>query len=200
MARLGAERWALVKRLYENSELTVAEIAVFADVAESSIYQHIRRNGWTSGRRPGVSPRKTKERHVPATGALLALEGAGEGAGERAPGAQREAGAPGTAAGADGLDRAGTARRLWHALDRHLEELIAHGAPEGQIRTAQNLATLARTLQSLVGVERELAAEREREAADEGPDDIDEFRNEISRRLEGLLGRPGTGDGAARGG
>lgn len=167
MPHLPDDRLTLVRRLYETSEMTIAEIAVLADVSESAIYQRARRERWTNWRRPGVTPRRAKPRPPLApTPALLAL-GHGRDADCRDPGRIEdaetgEAGAtPHDRAPLDRnpLDRAATARRLWLAVDRHLADLETYGGPEGMIRAAQNLATLARTLETLVDVERELAPE-----------------------------------------
>lgn len=207
MPHLAEDRLALVRRLYENSELTIGEIAVLADVSESAIYQRARREEWANWRRPGVTPRRIKTRPPLApTPALLALchgrsrdddfrdpgrigdweTGAGEAASLDRPPLDRPA--------LDGasLDRAGTARRLWLAVDRHLADLETYGGPEGMIRAAQNLATLARTLETLVDVERELAPAPASSTAGRVPgigSDIsyEEFRLEIARRLEAYV-------------
>ena len=186
MPHLPEDRLALVRKLYEASELTIAEIAILADVSESAIYQRARREQWATARRPGVSPRRQKRRPPLApTPALQALAGEAEtGLPEGDP---REAGAP-SPAGDDDIDRAATAGRLWRAIDRHLRDLHAQDAAADTIRAAQNLAALARTLQTLVDVERGLQRDRGPLAPplDEGPVDIDEFRNEIARRIENL--------------
>jgi hypothetical protein len=205
MPHLPEDRLALVRKLYESSELTIAEIAILAEVSESAIYQRARREQWATTRRPGVTPRRHKLRPpLPPTPALLALEGDGEPAktqGEppqaeppRADPLQAEPAQPVAPApsGVEDIDRAATAGRLWRAIDRHLEGLHEDGAPSGTIRAAQDLSALARTLQTLVGLEQGLGNQghgaRQAPADDEGPEDIDEFRNEIARRLECLLG------------
>lgn len=227
MPHLGDDRLALVRRLYETSELTIAEIAVLADVSESAIYQRARREEWANWRRPGVTPRRAKPRPPLApTPALLALghgrdtdgrhhanaHGRGHGRDDdfRDPGriGDRETGA-GEAASLDrppldrpaldgaSPDRAATARRLWLAVDRHLADLETYGGPEGMIRAAQNLATLARTLETLVDVERELAPQPRPHGRPAGgpygePDlahggDMEEHRRRLAEKLEGLL-------------
>ncbi len=204
MPHLPEDRLALVRRLYEASELTIAEIAVLAEVSESAIYQRARRETWATTRRPGVTPRRQKLRPpVPPTPALRALAGDQGTAASRtltpslSRSREREEPAAGAApaalpgvAGFQDVDRAETARRLWLAVNRHLAMLEAEDAPDGAIRAAQNLSTLARTLETLIDVERGLArdASARTQPLDEGPEDIDEFRNEIARRLESLLG------------
>lgn len=204
MPHLDNDRLALVRRLYETSELTIAEIAVLADVSESAIYQRARREEWANWRRPGVTPRRIKPRPPLApTPALLAL-GHGRDADSRRHG--RDAiEADGAETGEAGvapperapLDRAATARRLWLAVDRHLADLETYGGPEGMIRAAQNLATLARTLETLVDVERELAPQPRPHGRPAGgpygePDlahggDMEEHRRRLAEKLEGLL-------------
>jgi len=216
MPHLPEDRLALVRKLYETSELTIAEIAILAEVSESAIYQRARREQWATTRRPGVNPRRVKRRPpLPPTPALAALAGQPE-AGPpevessqtapslmapevpQAPGqdsasqdsARQDSG--GRDSGGQDIDRAATARRLWRAIDRHLEGLEADEAPETEIRAAQNLSTLARTLETLVGLERGLVEEQQAARPggpypDEGPEDIDEFRYEIARRLENLV-------------
>lgn len=205
MSRLPEDRHTLVRKLYEESELTVAEIAILADVSESAIYQRARREQWQSARGPGVTPRRHKLRPPPpATPALQALAGpqggAVEGPGSAACGMAGETARPGL----PDVDRAETARRLWLAVDRHLDDLYRRGAPDSEIRAAQNFAALARTLETLVDVERGLRqdpedhtggrAGRKAPPVHEGPADIDEFRNEIAHRLEGLLAAHRAGD------
>jgi len=197
MPHLPEDRLALVRKLYESSELTIAEIAILAEVSESAIYQRARREQWATTRRPGVTPRKVKLRPpLPPTPALAALSGAAlADDGEASPpeAGQADSGATGLATpGFADIDRAATAGRLWRAIDRHLAGLHEAGAPSGTIRAAQDLSALARTLQTLVDLERGLAPEsgekQQAPANDKGPEDIDEFRDEIARRLEGLLG------------
>ena len=199
MPHLPQDRLALVRKLYESSELTIAEIAILAEVSESAIYQRARREQWATTRRPGVTPRKVKLRPpLPPTPALAALSGtapADDGEASPPEAGQADSGATGLATpGFADIDRAATAGRLWRAIDRHLAGLHEEGAPSGTIHAAQDLSALARTLQTLVDLERGLASEKGgqarpgRDVPDEGPKDIDEFRSEIVRRLEGLLG------------
>lgn len=195
MPHLAPDKITLIRKLYEDSELTVAEIAILGEVSESAIYQRARRERWTSARQPGITPRKEKLRQPPPpTPALLALAGE-TGDGEILVPSGTPSGAPGgVPASEDGafadVDRAETARRLWLAVNRHLADLHENGAPESMVRAAQNFAALARTLETLVDVERSLDAGRQaaNRYPDEGPEDIDEFRNEIARRLEAMLG------------
>lgn len=204
MPHLGDDRLALVRRLYETSELTIAEIAVLADVSESAIYQRARREEWANWRRPGVTPRRAKPRPPLApTPALLALGDGRDTDGRDADGIEAaETGEAGAALDRPpldrpALDRAATARRLWLAVDRHLADLETYGGPEGMIRAAQNLATLARTLETLVDVERELAPQPRPHGRPAGgpygePDlahggDMEEHRRRLAEKLEGLL-------------
>ncbi len=203
MPHLPEDRLALVRKLYEASELTIAEIAILAEVSESAIYQRARREQWATTRRPGVTPRKVKLRPpLPPTPALLALEGNGEPAetqgeprqADPPEAGQADSGATGLATpGFADIDRAATAGRLWRAIDRHLAGLHEAGAPSGTIRAAQDLSALARTLQTLVDLERGLTPERggARQARDvslpDGFDDIDAFRAAVTRRLESLI-------------
>lgn len=85
-----------------------------------------------------------------------------------------------------GIDRHGAMRRLWAALETQLADL--DGAEEAKI------ASLARTLEKLVGVERGLDAGNGAEAAggdggaDGAPDEADfaAFLDELARRVEAI--------------
>lgn len=156
------DRWDMVRRLYEETRFTVAEIALFANVSRAALYKRAKREGWTSTRRPG----QWRKPPLPPSAALAALAGDPRATGRAEGGA--------------------ITRRLWAALDRHLDDIETLEADHGAARAAQNLATLTRTLETLIDVERGMTAQAQA-APDEGPMDLDEFRDQIAKRLEALL-------------
>lgn len=85
------------------------------------------------------------------------------------------------------IDRATLVARLFGAVERQIAE-IEHrfdGAepPSLEEKDARTLGALARTLELLIGLEKQAGR-----AADEPEPDIDAFRRDLARRLESLRG------------
>lgn len=153
-----------IQRSYEtNPHITLEEIARHAGCTASAVTHMARRRGWT---RAG--------RGAPVSPAAMLA----------APAAERRM----------LLDA------LWLVASRHVGELQAAGVEataDGAHDLAQGtrtLMTVVRTVEKLMEMEAEAAeAARAVPYLDEGPADIDEFRNEIARRLEAMLGVPPGG-------
>jgi hypothetical protein len=112
-------------------------------------------------------------------------------------------------AAADASSRGGTRDaligKLWRAAEKRaltIEQRISGAADddiEGVERDAKVLASLARTMRELIGLEQAAAdaakpQAMERDEDDEPPRDIDAFRDALAERLESLReGRAGGG-------
>lgn len=167
MERRAEERWAVIRRLYEGDELTVAEIAVLARLTTRAIQHHARIENW---------PRRTgngRVRHPRPAAAPLALADPGP--------------APKTGGAAAGTDRRAMIGRLWAALDRYLQDDEA-GENDADPRRPQTLDVLVRTIERLSGMERGGEGEAETPA----PADEAALRAELARRVEALAGEGGT--------
>jgi|GEM_PF-2671644 len=99
---------------------------------------------------------------------------------------------------ADPSNRRAILNTLWLAATQQAAALSAKSVAGGRDIDAQALMASVRTVEKLMDMDDGAGAPGASapDAAacrDEGPEDIDEFRAEIARRLEGLLGRgPGT--------
>ncbi|WP_436639988.1 hypothetical protein [Microbaculum sp. FT89] len=183
---------ALMRALYEGEpEMTVVEIARTIGVNRATVFDYARQNGWVRAKRgpgpkaagPAIEPSNRRAvlntLWLAATRQVLALAVSGGAASKGAPGESGEGGDSGSgASGASGAH--GTSG--------------APGTP-GATVDAQALMAAVRTVEKLIDMDNAdargaaAAAAATAAPADEGPVDIDDFRNEIARRLEGLLGK-----------
>ena len=176
---------AWIRRNYEhNPNMSLVEMARHAGCTSSAVPHMASREGWR--RAPGAVRSRT-----------------GKDAAERD-----------TAAASLGLyDTAGERRMvldaLWLVASRCVAELqsagveaaedgdtpetatgTAPGPARDRTRDAQALMTTVRTVEKLMDMEADLARSAPAAHADEGPEDIDEFRNAIAQRLEAMLASP----------
>jgi hypothetical protein len=83
------------------------------------------------------------------------------------------------------LDRSVLVERLFRAVERQIAEIERRfdgdTPPSLEEKDARTLGALARTLELLIGLERETGR-----PADEAEPDLDEFRLDLARRLESL--------------
>lgn len=180
-----AYQLALIRRLYEtNPDLSINEIGRLAGVDGSTITRRARRESWR---------RATGARGVPADAATDDPGSSDPPGGDTRPGDVRS------------TDRRALIDGLWLAVTRHVAGLgggagdpaagqaagQAVGPSSGAASGPQSLMALARTFEKLVELEQGAAAQSAAAAPApvpaEGPETIDDFRNEIARRLEGLL-------------
>lgn len=146
MGPISPERLARVRRLFEETDFSVADIALLVGVSKTAIYRHAKDGNWNR----------------PTAGAA-------------------HRGSP--------AHRADLVRRLWSALDRHLQDLEGAGPLQGNARSGQALSAITRTLEKLIEVERELR--QERDFIDGGVDrsgdvDVDALLAELAGRIETL--------------
>jgi len=112
---------------------------------------------------------------------------------------------PRAGAGIEPTNRRAVLNSLWLAATRQVLALTAasgEGAGGTAQIDAQALMAAVRTVEKLIEMDAEAGARADGRRdggapVDEGPEDINEFRAEIARGLEGLLGKR-TGDGSQR--
>ncbi len=111
----------------------------------------------------------------------------------RRPAADGPGGDPGAGPGL--AARRALLNGLWLAATRHVGELRAQGDGKDVARGVQELMTMVRAVEKLIEMEDGPTAggAGTAQTRDEGPEDIDEFRAAITRRLEGLLGKRPAG-------
>lgn len=181
---------ALMRALYEGEpEMTVVEIARTIGVNRATVFDYARQNGWVRAKRgpgpkaagPAIEPSNRRAvlntLWLAATRQVLALAASG---GAASKGGGGEGGDSGS--GASGAsDAHGTSGAPG-----------TPGAP-GVTVDAQALMAAVRTVEKLIDMDNAdargaaAAAAATAAPADEGPVDIDDFRNEIARRIENLV-------------
>jgi len=187
---------AWIRRNYEhNPNMSLEEMARHAGCTSSAIPHMARREGWR--RAPGAL-RSRRARDTSGEDAAAASLGLYDTAEERRmildalwlvasrfvaelQSAGSEAAGSGTA-GSEAGDR---------ETPETAPETVAH-----RTRGAQALMTTVRTVEKLMEMEADAAKAAPAAQVDEGPEDIDEFRNEIARRLEAMLASPPTREAA----
>ncbi|ESR22787.1 hypothetical protein [Lutibaculum baratangense] len=153
------DRWDLIRRLYEGEVLTLPEIGALAGLKARSITGAAARERWNR-RQPGG--RLGPDPHMQALSRVAGAGGAGGCDAEPA------------------LDRAALVRRLWAAIERHMEDEEAglHGSDP---RWPQTLDTLVRTVERLSAM-----APAGGEGSQVSAPDAEALRAELLRRIEGL--------------
>jgi hypothetical protein len=104
---------------------------------------------------------------------------------ENWPRRRRSTAGPAERRPAEPLDRTVLVERLFRAIDRQIAEIERRfdgdAPPSLEEKDARTLGALARTLELLIGLERETGR-----PTDEAEPDLDEFRLDLARRLESL--------------
>lgn len=192
---LTGKAWAQIRSDYEHTERPVADICAEHGISSGTLRDRMHRWGWTR-RRPPIP----FEGPPPSPAPVLAPQ-----PGLAAPAAcqpNETAGPPGVAAPAEPDDRP-IAERLQSAVARVLPAIEGTLAtlgtgpahPRELERTARALTALVRTLRELNGLLAQHAAAPPACDCDcdDMPEDIDEFRNELARRINALVDqRTGT--------
>ncbi len=174
-----AVAWDEIRRLWETGAVSASGLSAFAGVSAQTIRRRARTEGWTRG---GDGP------------------GAGE-ASTPAPDAAPDAGSEtgqGVRAGEPPADRAALIAGLYRACAAHVADIEARVGVSAQNRErdARTLGILARTLDTLIDLDRRKAGA---EAA-EPEADIAQLRADLAGRLARLSARacPGEVDTAPR--
>jgi hypothetical protein len=159
------------RRLYEQTNLPVDDIAAMLGIRRTVLYNRIQMWGWRL-RRPKL-PHKDPPRKPDEIFGETTLQ-------ERAS-----------------VDFAATTARVLRAVDSELDaiaEILRQLPPqpsEERERSQRMLASLARTLQELARLKP--PATGEQDVNDRGPDDDNAFVKELLRRLELFAAREATG-------
>ncbi|RDV02160.1 hypothetical protein [Undibacter mobilis] len=193
---------AEAKRLYEQTNAPVGDIAALVGVSRSNLYERVRDLGWRSRQaKPTFSLARAVSEGV--TGPLS----------EPPPPLLPQPAAPPVVldAAAVAQRRLAIAQRMMSVAEREMdaiERIIAVLRPADALEadhSARTLASVSRTLRDIA----QLTKPGEEPTTDEAshdpvPRDIDEFRRTLAVRIEALIeartGRPGGGAGGSAAG
>jgi len=186
MAAYSAELLAAVQHDYEDTDKSLARIAIDHAVSERTINRWRDRDGWAR--------RSDRVRDVPP--ALRALQEATALAAARPAADAAQASAT---AGTENAASAPAAPSAIERIERLVEkELSAEEAVRAQLgplprlpadaeRAARTLATLTQTLHALARLRCGLAPDGGSDDDDDMPRDIDEFRRDLARRIDAFV-------------
>lgn len=191
MPRYTPELVASARRDYENTDKTLARIALDHEVSERTLNRWRDRDGWAR--------RSERVRDVPT--AMLALQGATAllTAQATVPESQDQGEAAAARCGLSAIERIEklVAQELAaEEASRAALGPLARNRAEAE-RCARTLSILTQTLHALARLRGGVAPDRETEH-DDIPADIDEFRRDLARRIEAFL-ESREADGSADG-
>ncbi len=208
------EAWALIRHAYEHTDQPLAHICDAHEITIPMLRYRIKKWGWTR-RKPFVprqGPPKVEVFSPPPVREASGGVGLGVGgeivstaASPPTPPAFADAPAgdpPHRFAGGGKEEETAIVPRLQSAVARVLPAIettiarLAAGAqhPREMEQAGRTLSALTRTLRELNGL---LAQHRAEADDDDTPEDIDEFRRDLARRLQGLVdAEKGEGSGA----
>ncbi len=182
---------AEARRLYEQTNAPVGDIAALVGVSRSNLYERVRALGWRS-------------RHAKPTFSLARV--VSEAVAQPLPEPQPLAVPVVLDAAAAAQQRLAIAQRMMSVAEREMdaiERIIAVLRPADALEadhSARTLASVSRTLRDIAQLTKPGAEPTTDEVShDPVPRDIDEFRRTLAIRIEGLIeartGRPGRGAG-----
>ena len=200
------EAWALIRHAYEHTDQPLAHICDAHEITIPMLRYRMKKWDWT--RRKPFVPRQGPEKvEVFSPPPVRAEIGGEESGGVFAPdvpstptptlplsGGGSSAAAPHLPLLGEGEESAAIVPRLQSAVARVLPAIeatiarLAAGAqhPREMEQAGRTLSALTRTLRELNGL---LAQHRAEADDDDAPEDIDEFRRDLARRLQGLVDR-----------
>ena len=160
-----ADRWRILRQLYESGVVTVEDIAAIGGVSRSTINRHAKAEGWT---------RRSRKLE---TGRRAALARAQAEAGQAADDKRTES----------EIRRADALASLWQALARQIAVIERHAEAkphdeQREERDARTLSTLVRALEKLADLDRRDAQRAGRRPAR----DVSALRRELGERLDRL--------------
>ena len=175
--QIAPERIAEGKQLYELTLTPVPDIAAMMGVSRRTLERRIREWGWAAR----SAPRHVTDRALVATApAVIAMR-----TGPAAPVGDAMSAEARAALAARIL---GIVHRGLDAVDRVLDK-VGPADEGGTERCARTLAAVARTLQDMAAFAKPEAEATPPDESDDDtiPRDIDEFRNELARRIHALI-------------
>jgi hypothetical protein len=194
---IAAELLAEAKRLYEQTLAPVDDIAAMLGLTRTPFYRRVREGGWR-GRRARVGTFEFV-RALSGTAAAMLVP-------TPAPAEQPRAEAGETAVAALPEQRLAMALRVQHVIECEMDAMVRILAvikPSNQIEAehgARTLAGVARALRELKALTEPNEVKPPDEADDHSvPLDIDEFRNELARRINEFVDAERRGEGEADG-
>lgn len=168
-----------LQALFETGGASIAELAGLSGWTAARLVRHAAAAGW---RLAGAPPVETKSNEGGASGRPPRRR-------KRGVGASGGGKAGGDVAGraAEPADRAALVKRLTDAFERQVAEIEARVGEPGATgeRDARTLAVLAKTLETLIDLDRSARAETP-DADEEGA--LDGLREDLARRLDRLRG------------
>ena len=211
---LSNDAWAQIRADYEHTERPVEDICAEHGISSGTLRDRMRRWGWTRRRLPipregpPPAPAPRIDPAMPPLAPLCAFDTAAPPA-AAAPAsdtiapclpavpdavAGEHAGAAGAPDGSAIVPRLQSAvARVLPAIEATVAKLAAGPTPPREMeQAARALSSLTRTLRELNGL---LGQHRVPAPDDEGPEDIDEFRRELARRMRAFVdARTGMSD------
>ncbi len=168
-----------LQALFETGGASIAELAGLSGWTAARLVRHAAAAGWRP--RGGAAGRNQIER----SGGFGAAATAAETRWRRLRG--DKAGGDVAARAAEPADRAALVKRLTDAFERQVAEIEARVGEPGATgeRDARTLAVLAKTLETLIDLDRSARAETP-DADEEGA--LDGLREDLARRLDRLRG------------
>ena len=191
---IAPELLAEAKRLYEQTLAPVGDIAEMVGLSRSNFYERVREGGWRSRRaKPTFNFARAlsdgvREVIAPESAERLRAE----------PAVCIEPVSP--------QQRMAIAQRIMNVVEREMdavERIIETIKPTDQLEAehgARTLATVSRMLRESAALIRPVEETPPNEADDDPvPRDIDEFRNELARRIHAIIDMQETAEGRGSG-
>lgn len=192
---IAPELLAEAKRLYEQTLAPVGDIAAMVGLSRSNFYERVREGGWRSRRaKPTFSLARAISEGVRAEVVIDPPEAS-------------RADPVGGATFDPPQQRIAIAQRILTTVEREMdaiERILKVITPGDQLEAehgARTLASISRTLRDIAAINRpndETPSDDAEDDDDPIPHDIDEFRNELARRIEALIAS-GEADGSSGG-
>jgi hypothetical protein len=202
MPQLSPETWTQVRYEYEHTSKPVDDICLDHGVSPSTLRERMRRWRWTRRSQPisaeGPPPAPRIEPAAPRVPAVAAIRAPApsvwlEADDEHAPDSPAPYAAPREEPPPDQTEIVprlqGAVARVLPAIEATVAQLAAGPMlPREMERAARTLTSLTRTLRELNGLLSQYPP-----AKDEGPEDIEEFRAELARKIDAIIAqRPGN--------
>lgn len=192
---IAPELLAEAKRLYEQTAAPVGDIAEMVGLSRSVFYERVREGKWRSRRaKPTFSMARAISAAVRAEPAIVPSDPPNI----EPPKVLSSAPTEDAATDMAQQQRLAIAQRIMTTVEREMDAIerilktITPADPLEAEHGARTLASLSRTLRDIAALNRpddETPPDDADDDDDPVPQDIDEFRNELARRIRGILAR-----------